>query len=230
MSIPPFQHFLDGLHALGIWSSSIPCHMHGAVTRVSSAITSIFQRRSASSFNLSSSESLPGVPSPETVAAIPQSSRRGSEIALSAPRVSTTPEAKFMQGSTASFTLPLEKSSGMTGTANAPSPSRGRFAQAVRNVIKMQQATQLIRSLSPTLIIPDRTRRQDTLPMPMQSSRVAGLVLKLRGLMPTQVLEAHQALVRHLQFSPSGKFLATSRFVSSHSGGEKVMREIDDTE
>ncbi len=177
-------------------------------------ITSIFHRRSAGSFNSSSSEnSLPSAPSPETAVAIPQGLRRGSEIAFFSSPVSPTLVAKSMQGSTVSLTLPSEKPSGMTGTATAPSPSRGRFAQAVRTVIRMQQATRPTRSLYPTLLIPDGMRRQDTLPMPVQSSRVAGLVPKLRGLVPTQVLEAHQALVRHLQFSPNGKFLATSRFV-----------------
>jgi hypothetical protein len=135
-----------------------------------------------------------------------------------------------VQGSTASFTLASEKSSGMTGAPTASPPSRGRFAQAVRNVIKMQQATQLARSFSPTLLMPDGTRRQDTLPMPMQASRVAGLVPKLRGLMPTQVLEAHQALVRHLQFSPNGKFLATSRLVALHPGREKSTWGTDGSE
>jgi WD repeat-containing protein 26 len=177
---------------------------------MSLTITSIFHRRSDGSFNSSSSEnSLPSAPSPETAVAIPQGLGRGSEIAFSSSPVSPTFVVKSMQGFTVSFTLPSEKPSGMTGTATAPSPSRGRFA--VRNVIRMQQATRPTRSLFPTFLIPDGMRRQDT--MPVQSSRVAGLVPKLRGLVPRQVLEAHQALVRHLQCSPNGKFLATSRFV-----------------
>lgn len=44
-------------------------------------------------------------------------------------------------------------------------------------------------------------------------SRVAALVPKLKSLENTQDLAAHAALVRHLQFSPNGKFLATSRYV-----------------
>jgi len=231
MTIPPFHQFLDRLHAFGLWSASIPHQLRVAVTHTRSAVTSIFRRRPAGSFNSSSSEnSLPSVPSPETVIAIPQSPRRGSETVLCASPVSPTFEPKSVQGSTVSFTLPSEKSSGMTGTPTASPPSRGRFAQAVRNVIRMQQATQLTRSLSPALLMPDGTRRQDTLPMPMQASRVAGLVPKLRGLMPTQVLEAHQALVRHLQFSPNGKFLATSRLVSLRPGREKNTWGTDDSE
>ena len=231
ISVPPLHQFLDGLHAFELWFSSIPHHMRVAVTRTRSALTSIFRRRPTRSFNSSSSEnSLPSASSPETVVAIPQTSRRGSEIGLSTSPVSSTFEPKSMQGSTVSFTLPLEKSSRMTGTPTVLPPPRGRFAQAVRNVIRMQQATQLTRSLSPALLMPDGTRRQDTLPMPMQASRLAGLVPKLRGLMPTQVLEAHQALVRHLQFSPNGKFLATSRLVSLRSGGEKNTWGTDNSE
>lgn len=42
-------------------------------------------------------------------------------------------------------------------------------------------------------------------------SRIALLQPKLKEIEPTQDLAAHSALVRHLQFSPDGKFLATSR-------------------
>jgi WD repeat-containing protein 26 len=224
MSIPPFHRSLGCLHVLGLWISSIPRHMRAAATHVSSAVTPVFHRRPVGILHSSSSENpFPNTPSPRNVVAIPQGLRRDSEITFSAPPVSLTPEPKSTQDSSISSALPSEKSWGVTGTSTAPSASRGRFVQAVRNVIKMQQATsQLTRSLSPTLLIPDGMRRQvTTQPLPMQNSRVAGLVPKLRGLVPTQVLEAHQALVRHLQFSPNGKFLATSRFVFLRSGREK---------
>jgi hypothetical protein len=232
MSIPPFHQSLDCLHVLGHWIASIPRHMRAAATRVGSAVTPVLHHRPTGLLDSSSSEnSLPNAPSPGPVVAIPQGSRRDSEITFSAPPVCLTPEPKSIQDSSVS-TLPSEKSRGATGTSTAPSPSRGRFVQAVRNVIKMQQTTapfsQLTRSLSPTLLIPDGMRRQVTQPLPVQSSRVAGLVPKLRGLMPTQALEAHQALVRHLQFSPNGKFLATSRFVFLCSGRENDMWGTDD--
>ncbi|KAG8916204.1 hypothetical protein FRC01_003299 [Tulasnella sp. 417] len=41
------------------------------------------------------------------------------------------------------------------------------------------------------------------------STRLAGLVANLKALRPTQELFEHGALVRHLQFSPDGKWLAT---------------------
>ncbi|KAJ8693750.1 hypothetical protein PTI98_008717 [Pleurotus ostreatus] len=44
----------------------------------------------------------------------------------------------------------------------------------------------------------------------LMRSRLASLVPKLKCLAPLQDLAAHQALVRHLQFSPDGKYLATS--------------------
>jgi hypothetical protein len=44
-----------------------------------------------------------------------------------------------------------------------------------------------------------------------RGSKVTSLIPKLKSLEATQDLVAHSALVRHLQFSPNGKFLATSR-------------------
>jgi hypothetical protein len=43
--------------------------------------------------------------------------------------------------------------------------------------------------------------------------RVSALAAKLQGLEATHDLAAHTALVRHMQFSPDGRFLATSRCV-----------------
>ena len=217
ISIPPFYQFIECLHVLGIWASSISRRMRSAATNVSSVVTSVFNRRSVKILHPSSSEnSFPRESSQETVILNQQSTRRGSEVNFTASPVPSATVSKSIQGSTVSFTLPSEKSSGITSTSASPSPSRVRFIRAVRNVIRMQQATMSCfhptQSLSPTLI-PDGTRQKDTQPTPVQSSRVAGLIPKLRGLTPTQDLVAHQALVRHMQFSPNGKFLATSRFV-----------------
>lgn len=43
-----------------------------------------------------------------------------------------------------------------------------------------------------------------------RSSRVGSLVPKLRRMEPVSDLSGHQALVKHLQFSPDGTLLATS--------------------
>ncbi|KAI0763501.1 WD40 repeat-like protein [Trametes elegans] len=92
---------------------------------------------------------------------------------------------------------------------------RGRFANAVRAVIKMRAA-------STAFPVGGRhARRQRTMSSDgngkeaepvgvLKNSRVGTLVPKLRSLQTTQSFEAHLALVRHLQFSPNGKFLATS--------------------
>ena len=225
MSITMVHQFLDCLHVLELWISSIPRHMRAVATHVKSAVTSVLHRHSAGSLPSSSDNSLPSAPLPGTVVTIPQGSQRDSEATFPALPVSQTAEPKSMQGPTSSFTLSSEKSSGMTGTSTVPSSSRRRFVQAVHNVIKMQQAlAPFSRSISPTSLIPDGNhgmRGQATQPMPVQSARVAGLVPKLRGLVPTQVLEEHQALVRHVQFSPNGKFLATSRSVFLRLGRDK---------
>lgn len=226
MSIPLFHHSLECLHVFGPWTSSVLRRTRAAATHANSAVMSFFHRRSAETFYPSSSEN--SLPSPSPDAALSTSLRtgRGSEITYA---VSPTPtEPKSMQGSTVSFTLPPENQPGVTGTSASPAPSRARFVQAVHNVIKMQHATAAYslpaRTLSPTPLAPDGMRPKDTRPVPMQSSRVAGLVPKLRGLAPTQDLAAHQALVRHLQFSPNGRFLATSRSVFFHLGSRRKVR------
>jgi hypothetical protein len=218
MSIPPFHQFVECLHALGLWTSSISHRMRAAATRISSAIASVFHRPFVDVLHSPSSEnSLSSSPAPEAAGSIPQASRRGSEVTFAPPST----EIRSRQASTTSFALPSEMPSGATSTSTSPSPPRVRFIQTVRNVIRMQRATssqfQFSRSLTPTLLTPDGMHRKDTQPIPVQSSRVASLVPKLRGLKLTQDLDAHQALVRHLQFSPNGKFLATSRFVSYSS-------------
>lgn len=47
-------------------------------------------------------------------------------------------------------------------------------------------------------------------PISNVKSRLSALVPKLAYLETTQDLPAHSALVRHIQFSPDGKYLATS--------------------
>lgn len=116
------------------------------------------------------------------------------------------------------------------GSTIAPSTSasnpaaRTRWTNAVKSVTVMLRSTS---AASGAFSMPNSPKRQRTmssegsrggsgqlaeiLPGMMKASRVAALVPKLKSLETTQDLAAHQALVRHLQFSPSGKFLATSR-------------------
>ncbi|RXW12919.1 hypothetical protein EST38_g12932, partial [Candolleomyces aberdarensis] len=55
-------------------------------------------------------------------------------------------------------------------------------------------------------------RRRILMPEPVSNvkSRISALVPKLALLETTQDLPPHTALVRHIQFSPDGKYLATS--------------------
>lgn len=57
----------------------------------------------------------------------------------------------------------------------------------------------------------DRRRAHTPMKGAIAKSRLADLVPRLKVLEATQDLAAHTALVKHLQFSPDGKYLATSR-------------------
>ncbi len=67
-------------------------------------------------------------------------------------------------------------------------------------------------ALLPSMFSPEGVRQEELRGL-IRSSRVARLAPILREFEPTQEFAAHQALVRHLQFSPNGNFLATSRLV-----------------
>ena len=103
-----------------------------------------------------------------------------------------------------------EEVAGVSGAAAvAATPARrARFVQAIRSVIIAQQGPIGISRAS--LFNPECVRQEELRGL-IRSSRVARLVPKLKDFAPTQEFAAHQALVRHLQFSPNGKFLATSR-------------------
>jgi hypothetical protein len=105
---------------------------------------------------------------------------------------------------------------GPDGSLMLSSPTRNKFASLVRAAVLMRrggaaaQAAVLLNS-------PARQRTQSSSfftdannKFGMKGSRVATLTPKLKSLEPMQDLAAHIALVKHLQFSPDGKFLATS--------------------
>ncbi|KZV65333.1 WD40 repeat-like protein [Peniophora sp. CONT] len=103
-------------------------------------------------------------------------------------------------GESISSTMDEEGAATAPGTLMPPTPSSPgltRLRSAVRSVMMMQAAC---RKGPPHTLYPPAPR----------ASRVGALVTKLRNLEPTEVLAGHTALVRHLQFSPDGKFLATS--------------------
>ncbi|KAF8648232.1 hypothetical protein AX16_006314 [Volvariella volvacea WC 439] len=122
----------------------------------------------------------------------------------------------------------------MPSTPDAPKPGNGR--QLWRNALRTVQIQSNVGGIgsfgqtstdqNPTMLAPqvsERTVSASMAPpgtgerMPAEEpvkavtrSRVALLIPRLKGLEPTQDLAAHQAVVRHLQFSPDGKYLATS--------------------
>jgi hypothetical protein len=107
--------------------------------------------------------------------------------------------------------VPEEPNSANGATQASAMPARrARFVQAMRSVIIAQQVPS---GISRSSIFSPEVLRQEELRGLIRSSRVARLAPKLRDFAPTQEFDAHQALVRHLQFSPNGTFLATSRFV-----------------
>ncbi|KAJ7461797.1 WD40 repeat-like protein [Mycena galericulata] len=139
----------------------------------------------------------------------------GSEAGPSSPTPST-PVAGNLP------TFPTTSSESATPTT--PGPTKGKLLW--RNALQ----TVKMRSVAATPFGPRTPHRQRTtsstltnlgerkrtlMEEPIKAgvmvrSRVATLRPKLNTLVATEGLDAHQALVRHLQFSPDGKFLATS--------------------
>ena len=99
---------------------------------------------------------------------------------------------------------------------------RVRFQNAVHSVIKLQRTTgkhptsvglgswwQTPMSAGPDTsasLVPDAGLRA------LRRARVSKVIEELKALDLAQELFPHAALVRHIQFSPSGKYLATSRW------------------
>jgi len=113
------------------------------------------------------------------------------------------------------------------------SAARARFMNLVRSAIMVNRligvGDEVKAKVSRSLTDGKAPSRRSTGPVAMpRSSRVAGLVPRLQNMTPTQDIAAHAALVRHMQvsvkstaafvpvvdgtpqFSPDGKFLATS--------------------
>ncbi|KAH7913231.1 hypothetical protein BJ138DRAFT_1223683 [Hygrophoropsis aurantiaca] len=113
------------------------------------------------------------------------------------------------------YSEPVERAASLVSDSGTSAPlfnPRQRFVNAVRSVIMLQaparpplRAASTDRSFQMSPI-----RLTDPTATGLRGSKVASLVPKLKSLDSTQDLPAHQALVRHLQFSPDGKFLATS--------------------
>jgi hypothetical protein len=121
--------------------------------------------------------------------------------------IAPTPPEEPISGHSLNAPQEVTGISGAAAAAATPA-RRARFVQAIRSVIMAQQGPTGISRAS--LFNPECVRQEELRGL-IRSSRVARLAPKLRDFAPTQEFAAHQALVRHLQFSPNGNFLATSR-------------------
>ncbi|KAF7344445.1 Catabolite degradation [Mycena sanguinolenta] len=109
-----------------------------------------------------------------------------------------------------------------TAVPASPGPSRGKLLwKNALQTVKMRtvaatpfgpRTPHRQRTSSSNTNFGDRKRTLADEPIKAVSphTRITMLRPKLNDLKPREALEAHQALVRHLQFSPDGKFLATS--------------------
>ncbi|THV01875.1 WD40 repeat-like protein [Dendrothele bispora CBS 962.96] len=158
----------------------------------------------------------PSTPSSPTIAASYRS--RPSDARPSSP----IPAAPLVASAVAAAS---ETNTPNPETPLTPRLGRQLWQNAIRTVQMRSQVTSNLaaisaqhqrnprrqRTSSSTAIRPERVRSPTTAPpIMLVKSRVAALGPKLKCLETTQDLAAHQALVKHLQFSPDGKYLATS--------------------
>ncbi|GJE97468.1 WD40 repeat domain-containing protein [Phanerochaete sordida] len=99
-------------------------------------------------------------------------------------------------------------------TPTTTSPARTRFTNIVRSVMMMRNAstpTAMLSNNRKRTMSADHGKGRPTEPPSMvRRSRVAALIPQLKQMEAWLDLSPHQALVRHLQFSPNGRYLATS--------------------
>ncbi|KAL1743517.1 hypothetical protein HDZ31DRAFT_64939 [Schizophyllum fasciatum] len=132
------------------------------------------------------------------------------------PPSSPTPLLRSGNGSVAGVVGAAMQAAGIDELPLQPSKGRQLWRNALRT-IRLANAGAASPSTISSPRSPQRQRTSSSTPgmaepikAPPSKSRVTVLVQKLRELEPTQEIAAHSALVRHLQFSPDGKYLATS--------------------
>ncbi|KAA1472517.1 WD40 repeat-like protein [Dentipellis sp. KUC8613] len=216
MSIPPIPWLTHRSTGLSKAVTNMVEHTRTAANQASSTLVNLFSRQSIEALGTTSSEnSLPSAASPDPTYTSFRHRRGSDGTHATAPFEPKSPTI----ASTSEFAL-SEKGGTPTlsgsPTPEASSPGRTRLRNAVRSVMMMRAGVGMAspnrqRTMSSTLT-PDGIRRKETMgvQIPMRSSRVASLVPRLKDLAARHDIAAHQALVRHLQFSPNGKFLATS--------------------
>ncbi|TFK23803.1 hypothetical protein FA15DRAFT_705179, partial [Coprinopsis marcescibilis] len=106
-----------------------------------------------------------------------------------------------------------QASAATSGDAGGPSGSGGSsFPFGIGAASALNNANKASDANAPDPKTPTRKSTMPAAPEPIAvaKSRIASLVPKLAGMEATQDISAHTALVRHIQFSPDGRFLATS--------------------
>ncbi|KAI0090434.1 WD40-repeat-containing domain protein [Irpex rosettiformis] len=106
----------------------------------------------------------------------------------------------------------------LTVASGSITPNRHRLKDLVRSVIMVNRTTGAVASAFSSTPKRQRTmssdagksRRSLDTPAMIKGSRLAVLIPKLKKMEATQEYAPHQALVRHLQFSPDGRYFATS--------------------
>lgn len=202
-------------------------HAGRQLSRVSSMTTSILSVQAGGSVEGDLEEgALPYYQTPEPiVVGRPRSATVASPISVSSDvKTPTSPIAADVSSE--------KVNDDANGNGTNVTETKARFTSAVRSVMMLQSASLVPGPLTLNPLTPRRQptgsssvtghsddspdipRRKGTVEVPaIRGSRVASLTPKLQSLETTQDLAAHQALVRHLQFSPNGRFLATSRCV-----------------
>ncbi|KAJ3866493.1 hypothetical protein EV359DRAFT_71777 [Lentinula novae-zelandiae] len=220
LQLPGISAITRGLHWASEWASMRAASVGTKLRRVKSITKSIMSSDGEKASDVENGIPLTLSPGEVTFSSA-LSRRRPSETGPASPPVDS-PTVASSFGSSPSPTSP----NGPTNSPASPIPlSTGR--QLWKNAFRTVKMTTALsnpisarsprrqRTTSSSLLPSDRKRLMTDPPVKaIVRSRVAALVPKLKCLEPTQDMAAHQALVRHLQFSPDGKFLATSRYIS----------------
>ena len=140
---------------------------------------------------------------------------------VSLPELTESPKPAHVVPPSAPVNSPMRKET--SPEASPISPGKQLWQKAFQNV-RMRNRLAALTSVSGDTAQPYRRRttssghpgpydRKNAIiePVTVLKSPISTLVPKLAALEPTQDLAAHNALVRHLEFSPDGRFLASSR-------------------
>lgn len=221
-TVPP-KHFKRAVN----WSSEKSSKIYQSASRSVSGILPTYHRSSravspgASSATGDVESGVPVGDRSQTISPVQQLVTSASTLQISRAATPASPETPRV----ASPVLPAEPATPVEAPAPAKAtPRNERLKSVVRSVMMMRAAAPggaqpfpLSHKRQATVSSGTNDRRASTQPRrnslePLTAGRLARLnAIKpaLQSLSMTQSIMAHQALVRHLAFSPNGKYLAT---------------------